>query len=131
MKNYVSDHDKLVRLMGMTIESVTTESARVTMPLLEQHRNGMGMAHGGTIFSLADVAFGAAANAETSTAVVSLNTTIQYLRAGQSSPLVAVSHLIRGGSHIVTYDVEVFDGSGALIAKCLCTGYHTNFPLPG
>ena len=57
-KNYITKHDKLLRLMQMKIEEATPEYARVTMPLLEQHKNGMGVAHGGAIFALADVAFG-------------------------------------------------------------------------
>lgn len=47
MKNYVEKHDKLVRYLDMTIESATPEYAKVTMPITENHKNGMGMAHGG------------------------------------------------------------------------------------
>ena len=46
----------------MTIEEATREYARVSMPITENNKNGMGLAHGGAIFALADVAFGAAAN---------------------------------------------------------------------
>lgn len=63
MECYVRKHDKLVRHLDMCIEEVSREYARVTMPITENHKNGMGVAHGGAIFSLADVAFGCAANA--------------------------------------------------------------------
>lgn len=63
MENYVAKHDKLMRHLQMTIESASRDYAKVSMPLTENHKNGMGVAHGGAIFSLADVAFGAAANA--------------------------------------------------------------------
>ncbi len=33
-KNYITKHDKLLRLMQMKIEEATPEYARVTMPLL-------------------------------------------------------------------------------------------------
>lgn len=59
MENYVAKHDKLVRHLQMNIETASKGYAKVTMPITENHKNGMGMAHGGAIFSLADVAFGA------------------------------------------------------------------------
>ena len=86
MECYVRKHDKLVRHLDMCIEEVSREYARVTMPITENHKNGMGVAHGGAIFSLADVAFGCAANAGNDHGVVSLSTTIEYLRPGVVSP---------------------------------------------
>ena len=61
MENYVAKHDKLMRHLQMSIESASRGYAKVSMPLTENHKNGMGVAHGGAIFALADVAFGAAA----------------------------------------------------------------------
>ena len=100
------------------------------MPLTENHKNGMGVAHGGAIFSLADVAFGAAANAGRETGVVSLSTTIEFLRPGKTGPLTAEARVVRGGQHVQSYDVQVFDGSGALIARTMAAGFLTDVPLP-
>ena len=108
MECYVRKHDKLVRHLDMCIEEVSREYARVTMPITENHQNGMGVAHG----------------------VVSLSTTIEYLRPGMVSPLKAEARLVRNGAHVLTYDVNVYDGSGAHVAKCLATGFQTNVPLP-
>lgn len=128
--NYVAKHDKLVRHLGMTIESVSPESARVSMPLDESVRNGMGVAHGGSIFALADVAFGAAANAGRTCGVVSLTSSIEFLRPGKTGPLVAESRRIRAGQHVQNYEVLVYDGSGALIARVMASGFQTDLPLP-
>lgn len=130
MRNYVEKHDKLVRYLQMTIETATPDFARVTMPLTENHKNGMGMAHGGAIFSLADVAFGAAANAGKDMGVVSLSTTIEFLRPGKTGPLAAESYVVRKGQRIQSYTVKVFDGEGELIAQCMASGYQTDVPLP-
>ncbi|MDR3357935.1 MAG: PaaI family thioesterase [Desulfovibrio sp.] len=131
MENYVAKHDKLVRHLDITIEEARKGYAKVTMPLMEHHKNGMGVAHGGAIFSLADVAFGAAANADAAVVVVSLNTTIEFLRPGKAGPLSAEAKVVRSGRRIVSYDVEIFDASGELIAKAMCTGFLTDIPLPG
>ncbi|MDR1776862.1 MAG: PaaI family thioesterase [Desulfovibrio sp.] len=130
MDNYVAKHDKLLRHLDMTIEEARPDYARVSMPLNEHVRNGMGVAHGGAIFSLADVTFGAAANADRKTGVVSLNTTIEFLRPGKAGPLVGEARLVRGGQHIMSYDVEIFDASGELIAKAMCAGFLTDVVLP-
>lgn len=130
MECYVREHDKLVRHLGMTIEEATPEYARVIMPITENHKNGMGVAHGGAIFSIADVAFGSAANAGKTEGVVSLSATIEFLRPGLVSPLKAEARLVRNGAHIQTYSVDVYDGSGAHVATCLATGFQTKVPLP-
>ena len=123
-KNYITKHDKLLRLMQMKIEEATPEYARVTMPLLEQHKNGMGVA-------LADVAFGAASNADRDCGVVNMMSSIEYLRPGRVGPLMAEARAVRIGGHIANYDVQIFDGEGALIARAIVSGYLTDVPLPG
>jgi acyl-CoA thioesterase len=130
MDNYVAKHDKLIRHLDITIEEANKDFARASMPLAEYHKNGMGMAHGGAIFSLADVAFGAAANAGAKNVVVSLNTSIEFLRPGMAGPLAAEAKIIRAGQHVVVYDVEIFDARRELIAKATCTGFQTDIPLP-
>lgn len=128
--NYVAKHDKLVRALQMKVEEVRPEYAKVSMPLTESHKNGMGVAHGGAIFALADVAFGAASNADRNYGVVNMSSSIEYLRPGRVGPLLAEARLVREGRHIVNYDVQIFDGEGNLIARCMTSGYVTNVPLP-
>lgn len=128
--NYVAKHDKLVRLLNITIEEATREYACASMPITDFNVNGMGVAHGGAIFALADVAFGAAANADQETGVVSLNAAIEFLRPGMASPLRAEARLVRYGAHIHSYNVEVRDAEDRLIARCMSTGFQTDVPLP-
>ena len=45
MENYVAKHDKLMRHLQMTIESASRDYAKVSMPLTENHKNGMGVGH--------------------------------------------------------------------------------------
>ena len=130
MDNFVAKHDKLMRLLNITIEEAREDYSRVSMPLTSDNINGMGMAHGGAIFSLADIAFGSAANAGKHHCVVSLTSHIEFLRPGSAGPLVAEARLVRGGQHIMNYEVEVFDANEVLIAKCLATGFRTTLPHP-
>ena len=123
--NRVAEKDQLIRLMHMTIEEVRPGYAKVSMPLTDPVKNGMGFAHGGTIFSLADIAFGAAANDGSDNFVVTLSTTINYIRPGATGPLVAIAEAIHQGKHIQNYEVKVYDGDGKLIAQAISTGYTT------
>lgn len=130
MNNYVAKYDRLMRHLGMTIEEASREYARVTMPIADEIKNGMGLAHGGAIFALADVAFGAAANAGQINGVVSLNAAIEFLRPGLAGPLKAEARLVRKGAHIQSYNVEVRDANDQLVARCMSTGFQTDVPLP-
>ena len=130
MENYVARHDRLVRHLQMEVEVATPEFSRVSMPISEHHKNGMGVAHGGAIFALADVAFGAAANAGRKNGVVSLTSSIEFLNPGRLSPLVGEARLVRAGHHVVSYDVRILDAEGGLVARAVSTGFVTDTPLP-
>jgi len=46
--------DRLAQLMGMEIVELELGRAKVRMEAKAEHCNGLGIVHGGTIFSLAD-----------------------------------------------------------------------------
>ncbi|MBQ7608191.1 MAG: PaaI family thioesterase [Desulfovibrionaceae bacterium] len=125
MMNAVAERDKVLRLMNMSILELRHGYAKVSMPLADSLKNGMGFAHGGTIFSIADIAFGAAANEDSEHFVVTLNTSIEYLSPGVTGPLIAEARLIREGKRIKNYEVLVYDGQNTLIARAMTTGYAT------
>ena len=116
-------YDRVLELFQMKIEEVRPGFARVSMPLQDAYKNSMGAAHGGAIFSLADMAFGAAANADKEDGVVNLTSSIEYLRPGLTGPLMAEAREVRAGGHILSYDVRIFDGEkGNLYYVTKCGG---------
>ena len=127
--NPLAELDNMYKLLDMHVEEARPEYSRVTMPITQKVKNGMGIAHGGAIFTLADIAFGAACNSDARTGVVSLSTSFQFLAPGREWPLVAEARLVRGGKHVVTYDVDVKDAGGILVAHCTAQGYRTDFPF--
>ena len=66
--NPLAELDNMYKLLDMHIEEARPEYSRVTMPITQKVKNGMGIAHGGAIFTLADIAFGAACNSDARTA---------------------------------------------------------------
>lgn len=125
-KNFVVEHDQLLKHLQISVQTAAPELARVVMPLTDHHRNGWGAAHGGVICALADAAFGVAANHNSKYAVVTVSTSIEFLRPGMAGPLKAEARAIHLGSRIVNYDVSVFDGDDQLIARGMLTGYITS-----
>ena len=79
--------------------------------------NFQGQPHGGVIFSLADVAFGAACNSHGRDAVA-LSVTINYLaRAAPDAALVAKAREIKQGRRAGFYRLDVATEDGRRIAS--------------
>ena len=71
--------------MGVEVLLVEEGRAVARMEISDSHRNFLGMVHGGAIFSLADVAFSAAANSW-GTRAMAIHITIDYLAAPGDTP---------------------------------------------
>ena len=98
---------EFARLLQMEILEAADGYARVTMDCPGK-MNPSGVAHGGAIFSLADQAFGIAANcAGTHRTAVSVS--IQYI-APAKGKLVAVAERVADNGSCDTYRVMVHEG---------------------
>jgi acyl-CoA thioesterase len=105
--------------------------AKVRLTLNDNHLNFMGLIHGGVIFSLADVAFGAAANSFGSKAMaLSVNINFQA-PAPPGDKITAEVKLISRAGKMGYYDMKVADSSQKDIAYCTGWAYHTGKPLYG
>lgn len=129
VKRHFNTRDAFARHMGMEVLEVKPGYARVVMPLEAPQKNGVGLAHGGAIFGLADVAFGGACNSsgEVALGVVS---SIHYLSAGKQGPLTAEARELHRSRKLGHYEVHVFDGNGVLMAVCRATAYYRGDSLP-
>ena len=107
---------------GMKIESVSSESATVSVLLQDEHRNAAGGIHGGLIFSLADFAFGVHANSE-GCLTLSQSASVSYLRGVKGEKLFATAKPVHLGKHMVTYKVEVYDDRGISVATVTVNGF--------
>jgi len=95
-------------LLGMHIIDAHDGYAKVEMDCTGKC-NPNSVAHGGAIFSLADQAFGIAANC-TGIARVAISVHIQYL-APATGPLVAIGNRVSDNGSCDTYRVLVYDGT--------------------
>jgi acyl-CoA thioesterase len=98
---------QFARLLGMTILEAAPGLARVAMnPSGKENPNGV--LHGGAVFSLADQAFGIAANLE-DIPQVAVSASIWYL-SPTSGSLEAVAQRISETAEYSIYRTKVFEG---------------------
>jgi acyl-CoA thioesterase len=103
----IFNSSEFARLLGMEILEASEGYSRVTMDCAGKMNPG-GVAHGGAIFSLADHAFGIAANC-CRTHRVAVSVSIQYI-APAKGKLVAVARRVADNGTCDTYRVMVHEG---------------------
>ena len=109
--------------MGIQYLDLRRGYCRVSLQLQPRMLNHQGRPHGGVIFTLADVAFGAACNAHGEEAVA-LNVAISYLAAVKpDSTLIAEARIAKQGRRAGFYEVEVAAEDGTLVALVHCVAH--------
>lgn len=82
----------------------------------ESSLNPYGLVHGGYIFGLADTAAGIAAKT-TGRNAVTINSSIDYLKAVKDVNLKAIARSLKNGKSISVYEVFIYDEKETLVAK--------------
>ena len=107
--------DRFAALAGIELMSVSPGQASSRMLLQPEHLNGMGTAHGGALFTLADFTFAAACNSH-GTVAVAISASINFMKAATQGCLKAEARELSKNSRIGAYTVEVTDEQGELVA---------------
>jgi acyl-CoA thioesterase len=113
-KKFLRD-DKFALHTGIELLEVKSGTAKVRMEVKPFHINGVGLVHGGALFTLADFAFAAAANSHKEVAVA-INASISYLKGIKTGTLHAEAEEISNSRKISVYTIKVTDEAGRLIA---------------
>lgn len=96
------------------------------MEVQSKHLNGLKMAHGGAIFTLADLAFAAAANSR-GVPAVGINASITYISSAcLGDKLQARAREIFSRRTLCGYQVEVVREDSELVAVFQGTAYKQN-----
>jgi len=117
------EKEPYVKLFGIRILELKPGYCRAQMKIKKDHENLHSTTHGGAIFSLADVAFGSAANSY-GNATVALNIDINYIRPSNPGDiLTAVATEVSRGKTIGTYNVIVKNSHDKIIASSQAIGF--------
>ena len=124
------DQEPYAKMMGMKLVEIGPGSSTVEMKLSEQMKNICGVAHGGAVYSLMDGAFEVAANSY-GTVAVALNVNVSYINpAVTNDTLYAQAKEQSRSRKISTYNIQVKNDKGELIATCQAMAYRKKEPLP-
>lgn len=111
------------RALGIRYLELRPGYCRLSLTLQPHMLNFQGYPHGGVIFTLADVAFGAACNAHGQTNVA-LSVTISFLgTAPPGATLLAEGREVRQGRRAGFYDITVTTEEGAPVAVAHCVSH--------
>ena len=121
------DRDAFAKSLGIRLIEARPGYAKTAMDITENHRNGAGIAHGGAIFTLADLAFAVAANSHGKLSLA-VAVSISYVKAGLGSTLYAEAREISLGSKMATYVVTIANDADDVIASFQGTAYRKDVP---
>lgn len=110
----------------IVVTEVGDGTSVVEVKLAPESPNPLGMAHGGLIFTLCDVATGVAARTG-GRITVTLDSNIHFLRrAKDTEKLVARGRVVKAGRTTGLVTAEVFDDTDKLIATADMTVYYVD-----
>lgn len=116
IKQFIQQGDRFARYVGIDLIEVTPGSATATLTIDDRHLNAVNIAHGAAIFSLADLAFAAAANSY-GTVAVAINVNISFLRAVGRGVLTARATETSRNHKLATYSIRISDEAGNRVAS--------------
>lgn len=122
IKEKLNRDDRFCRYNEMRIDMIRPGYAEAVMEITENKLNGLGIAQGGAIFTLADLAFAGASNAA-GFRTVAFTSNISFIRPGTGRRLRAVATEVSRGRRTGVYSVQVFNDDGKVVAHGTTTGF--------
>jgi uncharacterized protein (TIGR00369 family) len=112
------DHSPFMRFLGLTLVRSEPGVVEVQLPFREEfmRQDGSDWYHGGVISALADIVGDYAVITETGVGVPTIDLRVDYLRPARRGDLMGIGRTVRVGKTVSVADVEIRDGSGALVA---------------
>jgi uncharacterized protein (TIGR00369 family) len=119
-------HSPFVLHLGMRLESIEPDRARLAMPYRDELATIGDVVHGGALGALVDTAAMAASWSAHDVGGGQLRGTtvglsVDFVAAVQGQEVTADARVLRRGSSLCFCDVEVADADGRLVAKGIVT----------
>jgi acyl-CoA thioesterase len=129
LRTFLSEGDRFAAGVGVELLEVREGFARARLDVGPQHLNAAGVVQGGAVFTLADLAFAAAANSH-GTVALAVSTTITFVKATRAGPLIAEAREEALSRRFSTCTVRVTDAAGELVAIFNGSAYRKDDPMP-
>ena len=122
LKEYLSEKDRFASAAGVELLEIKEGYARARMLVQPKHHNGGGVCQGGAIFTLADLAFAAAANSH-QTLTLSVSSNISFFRSESDGYLYAEAMELVNHKKLPYIEVRITNEQGDLVALMTSSGY--------
>ena len=109
------ENDRFAADAGVKLLDLAEGYAKVSVDITPRHHNGVGIAQGGAIFTLADLAFAAAVNSH-GIVTVAINASITFVKSVSSGIIYAEAREISTSAKLASCTVHVTDSQGVLLA---------------
>ena len=114
--------DRFAANAGVELVEVKEGYAKARMLVTSEHLNAGGVCQGGALFTLADLAFAAAANSHDQL-TLSVNANITFLRSAKEGYVYAEATEVFNHHRIPFIEVRLTDEAGELIGMMTSSGY--------
>ena len=105
------------KFMEVTVLSTSRGTAKLKLPVKAEYSNTYGIAHGGIIASLVDMASGVALRT-LKFRILTLEVSVNYFKPVQlDDELIAEAKLVQEGRKILHADIDVFNQNDDLVAR--------------
>lgn len=121
-REYFNLHDGFSHYCGMTLAQVADGYAKVELTLEDNGKNFMGSMHGGLLYTMADVAAGAAVMYE-SRRCVTLSAYTDYVKSPFGGKIIAEANLVSHGRKINRCEVTIHADDGTVYCRSYVTMY--------
>ena len=121
--------DKYAELTGVEIIEAGEGYCKARLVIEDKHLNAANVVQGGAIFTLADLAFGVAANSRGQLALA-INVNITYLYGKSTGTLYATATEVTIPNRIGAYDVLITDEEDEVVARFNGVVYRKKQQLP-
>ncbi|VBB06309.1 Hypothetical protein LUCI_1539 [Lucifera butyrica] len=127
----IYDRNPFVKLLDISVVKFQEGMAELSMPVISgKHTNLHGFAHGGSLFSLADTAMGAACGS-LGKRVVTLTMSMNFVKsAGPGEVARSIGRVIHNGRTTMVVEAEIFDANEKLLAKATGTFFVVGYFEP-
>lgn len=129
LKEYRNKYNRFAMILGARVTDMQEGYAKCEMPVKKDFYNPNNSVHGGVIFSIADIAAGAAA-ASYGMRMTTMDASLSFLAPALTSKMLyGEGREIKRGKSVCVYDVWITDDQGVLIAKGTYTFFSLNTPI--
>jgi acyl-CoA thioesterase len=129
IRDLIRQNDRLGRLLGVELLEVREGYAEARLEIGQQHLNAANVAHGGAVFTVADIALAAAANSYGNVTLLTNGNITVFHGTTEGDTLTACAEEVSKSRKLAHYRVTVSNDTPEKIAVFTATVYRTSKPL--